>query len=187
MIWNRAVGRGPEKNLRTWGQLGLTGPWANRPIHVYGPPGVYPGGYTFFQRKVLGGADTWAEGLREFADRRALMAALSQDPDGIATTGLCYLTAQTKAVPVAVDAAGPYVAAAPATVAARTYPLARPVYLYFAPDTPGGELAVPPVDPKVREFLRYVLSRQGQADVARAGDYLPLTAEMVREQLKKIP
>ena len=187
MIWNRSVGRGPEKNLRTWGQFGLTGPWANRPIHIYGPPGIYPGGYTFFQRKVLGGADTWAEGLREFADRRALMAALSQDPGGIATTGLCYLTAQTKAVAVAADSASPAVTATPETVANRTYPLARPVYLYFTPDTPGGERAVPPVDPKVQEFLRYVLSRQGQADVACAGDYLPLTAEVVREQLKKIP
>lgn len=187
MIWNRSVGRGPDKNLRTWGQLGLTGPWASRPIHVYGPPGVYPGGFTFFQRKVLGGADTWAEGLREFADRRALMAALSQDPAGIATTGLCYLTPETKALPVAAEAGRPFVSATPATVAARSYPLARPVYLYFAPDTPGGERASPPVDPKVREFLRYVLSRQGQADVARAGDYLPLTAALAREQLKKLP
>ena len=125
--------------------------------------------------------------LREFADRRALMAALSQDPAGIATTGLCYLTPQTKALPVAAEAGGPFVSATAATVAARTYPLARPVYLYYAPDTPGGERAAPPVDPKVREFLRYVLSRQGQADVASAGDYLPLTAAVVGEQLKKLP
>ena len=42
------------------------------------------------------------------------------------------------------------------------------------------------VDPKIREFLRYILSRQGQQDVEREGDYLPLTPELIREQLKKL-
>jgi len=186
MVWNRAVARGPEKNLRTWGQLGLKGEWAGRPIHVYGPPGIYPGGYTFFQRKVLGGADTWNEGLREFADRKAMMEALSRDPAGIASTGLGYLTSQTKALAVAEGPSSRYVAATQQSVTDRTYPLSRPVYLYFTPDTPGGEVAVPRVDPKVREFLRYILSRQGQEDVARAGDYLPLTGSLVKIQLKKL-
>ena len=68
----------------------------------------------------------------------------------------------------------------------RAYPLSRPVYLYFAPDTPGGEAANPKVDPKLREFLRYILSRQGQEDVRGEGDYLPLTAAVVQEQLKKL-
>ena len=68
----------------------------------------------------------------------------------------------------------------------RAYPLSRPVYLCFAPATPGGEPADPKVDSKVREFLRYVLSRQGQSDVAREGDYLPLTAEVVQAQRKKL-
>ena len=71
-------------------------------------------------------------------------------------------------------------------MATRVYPLSRPVYIYFAPDTPGGEPADPKADPKVREFLRYILSRQGQADVAGEGDYLPLTAVVVREQLTKL-
>jgi phosphate transport system substrate-binding protein len=186
MIWNRSVARGPEKNLRTWGQLGLKGEWAHRPIHVYGPPGLYPGGYTFFQRKVLGGADTWAEGLREFADPKALMEALGQDPAGIASTGLGYLTSSTKALPIAEAAGGPAVTATRASVADRTYPLSRPVYLYFTPDTPGGEIARPRVDPKIREFLRYVLSREGQDDVRRAGDYLPLTAARAQNELKKL-
>jgi phosphate transport system substrate-binding protein len=69
-------------------------------------------------------------------------------------------------------------------VGLRTYPLSRPVYIYFSPDTPGGEPADPKVDPKVREFLRYILSREGQQDVAREGDYLPLTPKLAREQLK---
>jgi phosphate transport system substrate-binding protein len=186
MKWNRDVARGPEKNIRTWGQLGLTGEWADKPIHLYGPPGLYPGGYSFFQRKVLGGADTWAEGLMEYADRKEMMAALSKDPYGIAYTGLCYRTPQTKVLALAEDSAGPYVTPTRETVALRTYPLARPVYLYFAPDTPGGEPADPAVDPKVEEFLRYILSREGQQDVAAEGDYLPLTPPVLRQQLEQL-
>ncbi len=182
--WNKAAARGPEGDIRTWGQLGLTGVWADKPIHLYGPPGVYPGGQTYFQARVMGGADTWAEGVREFADRKQMMTALGQDPLGIAYTGMCYRTPQTKPLALAEDAAGPYIAPTKANVASRVYPLSRLVYLCFAPDQPSGEPADPRVDPKVREFLRYILSRQGQADVAREGDYLPLTPALIGAQLK---
>ena len=186
MKWNRDVARGPGKNIRTWGQLGLTGEWADKPIRLYGPPGLYPGGYSFFQRRVLGGADTWAEDLMEYADRKLMMETLSKDPYGIAYTGLCYQTPQTKVLALAENSAGPYVTPTRETVARRTYPLARPVYLYFAPDTPGGEPADPAVDPKVEEFLRYILSREGQRDVAAEGDYLPLTPQVLRQQLEQL-
>jgi len=181
--WSKEAARGPERNIRTWGQLGLTGKWADKPIHLYGPPGVYPGGQTFFQARVMGGADTWAEGLHEYADRPAMMEALTRDPLGIAYTGACYQTAQTKALALAETEAGPYVVPTKATVADRSYPLSRLVYICFAPDQPSGDPADPKVDPKVREFLRYILSRQGQQDVAREGGYLPLTADLARAQL----
>ncbi len=166
--------------------MGLTGAWANLPIHLYGPPGVYPGGQTFFQRRVMGGGDTWAEGLREYGDRAKMMADLSRDPQGIAYTGMCYRTEQTKPLAIAETASGPFVEPTRASVASRDYPLSRLVYLCFAPDQPDGEPADPRVDPKVREFLRYILSRQGQADVAREGDYLPLTPAAVFEQLQQL-
>jgi phosphate transport system substrate-binding protein len=184
--WNREAARGAEKNIRTWGQLGLTGAWADLPIHLYGPPGVYPGGQTFFQRRVMGGADTWAEGLREYADPAKMMADLSSDPQGIAYTGMGYRTALTKPLAVAETDAGPFVEPTRASVASRDYPLSRLVYLCFAPDQPSGDPADPRVDPKLREFLRYILSRQGQADVAREGDYLPLTPAVASEQLRQI-
>jgi phosphate transport system substrate-binding protein len=71
-------------------------------------------------------------------------------------------------------------------VAARTYPLARPVYVYYTIDNDKTEIANPRVDPKVREFLRYVLSKQGQQAVAHEGTYLPLAAGVAAEQLKKL-
>ncbi len=186
LAWSKDAARTAKGNIRSWGELGLTGEWAGAPIHVYGPPGIYPGGVTFFQNRVLGGGDTWAGGLQEFEDRRKMMAALDQDRYGIAYTGLCYQTARTKPLALAEREGGPYVEITRANVESRAYPLSRAVYIYFAPDTPGGEPANPKVDLKVREFLRYVLSRQGQEAVAGEGDFLPLTAENLRAQLKKL-
>ena len=113
-----------------------------------------------------------------------MMEALSKDPLGIAYTGICYQTPQTKPLALAETEAGPYVPPTKASVASRAYPLSRLVYIYFAPDQPSGEPADPRVEPKVREFLCYILSRQGQQDVAREGDYLPLTPDLIRAQLK---
>ena len=83
-------------------------------------------------------------------------------------------------MPLAETAGGALVAPSRASVADRTYALARSAYIYFAPDTLVGDRTDPPA--KIREFLRYVLSRQGQEDVLREGDYFPLTARMASEQ-----
>jgi len=186
MEWNIASARSEKDDIRVWGQLGLTGEWADKPIHAYGPPGIGPGGLTYFQLRVLGGADTWCEGLREFADRREMVNALARDPYGIGYTGIAYANTDVKPVALAEHPGGDYVELTKTTVEDRTYPLTRPIYIYFAPDLPNGDTPDPKVDPKVREFLRYILSRQGQEDVAREGDYLPLTAKTVTQQLQKL-
>jgi len=184
--WHTEVARAAAGNIHTWGQLGLTGEWAGRPVHPYGPAGQAPGGLSFFQTRVLGGADTVSEGLREYPEPKSRMAALERDPCGIAYAGYRDRTGGVKALDLAETAAGPYLALSPQSVAARTYPLTRTTYVYFTIDTKTGDRRVPRMDPKVEEFLRYILSRQGQADVRQAGGYLPLTPEMVREQWKKI-
>lgn len=184
--WVTRVARGRNENIRTWGQLGLTGAWADKPIHVYGPPGLFPGGVSYFQSKVMGGADTWNGSLREYADRKSMMAMLGRDPYGIAYTTLVYQTAGVKSLALALSRKGPYVALTKANVADRSYPLTRLAYIYFAPDLPDGDPRDPRVDTKVKEFLRYILSEQGQRGVSREGDYLPLTKQLVREQLEKI-
>jgi phosphate transport system substrate-binding protein len=184
--WHTEVARTDRDDIRTWGQLGLTGAWANRPIHVYGPPGIYPGGVSFFQTRVFGGADSWNEGLREFPDRGAMMAALGADPDGIAYAGMDHATSAVRTLALAETAASPPVTLTRAHVADRSYPLTRTIYIYFAPDQPNGDPADPKVDPKVREFLRYVLSRQGQEAVALDGNYLPLTAALAAAQQEKL-
>jgi phosphate transport system substrate-binding protein len=85
-----------------------------------------------------------------------------------------------KVLPLAESDAGPYVPYTLETVHDRTYLLYDRIYAY-ADHVPGK-----PMDPKVLEFLRFVLSREGQAEVMRDGKYLPLTAEVVAAQLKKL-
>lgn len=192
LTWDASVARGPEENIRTWGQLGLTGEWADRPINVYG----YNAKYHFndeIDKKVLKGSGKWNERLRAYSNVAGLkadgsltpggeliMRALSADRYGIAYTGIPFMTPETKPLALSKSPDGPYVPLSLETVQNRTYPLIRDVYYYFR-RTPGE-----PVDPKVREFLRYVLSREGQSAIQSDGKYLPLTPEVVHEQLKKL-
>jgi len=184
LTWDESAARTSAGDIRTWGQLGATGAWAGKPIHVYGPPLEGAGAITYFQSRVMHGADLWNEDLREYADAARMIVDLSNDPSGIAYAPLDSAAAGVKALPLAETAAGPYLKLTRETVADRSYPLSRPVYAVFTTDDEKSELAGP--DPKLRELLRYVLSKQGQADVAREGGYLPLTAAVAAEQMKKL-
>ena len=186
LAWAQDAARSAKANIRTWGQLGLKGEWADKPIHPYGPPGLYPGGVSFFQTKVLGGGDTMNEELREVASPKAMMDALAGDPYGIAYTGACYQTPGVRELPVSAKRGGPFVGLTRETVANETYPLARQLYIYYAPDLPTGELGPEQGDPRVKEFVRFVLSAEGQSCVRADGDYVPLTESSVRSQRLKL-
>jgi len=188
--WHPEAARSARENLRTWGQLGLTGPWRDRPIHVYGLNLRY-NNCDMFEREVFHGGDKWNENLREYANysradgtlaiaANQLMQDLSNDPDGIGWSGIQNQTPQTRALPIAARAGGPFVPLTIESVHDRSYPLALDMFFYLN-RRPGQ-----PLDPKVREFVRYVLSREGQAAVARDGKYLPLTAEVVQAMLRQL-
>ena len=186
LTWDMNVARTAQADLRTWGQLGLTGHWADQPIHVYGQAGLGTGAITYFQARVFGGGETWNEELREYADRRQMLADLAKDPLGIAYAPAAYANAGVKALPLAETKGGPYVALSPASVADRSYPLHRPVYLVYTMDDRNTDLMPTLGDPRVKEFIRYILSRQGQQDVSEEGSYLPLPAPVVQAQLEKL-
>ena len=108
------------------------------------------------------------------------MNDLSKDRYGIAYTGIPFMTSHTKPVALAATKEGPYVELTLKNVQNRSFPLTRDVYYYFKREK--GK----PVDPKLKEFLRYILSREGQDAVQQDGKYLPLTPEAAREQLQKL-
>jgi phosphate transport system substrate-binding protein len=190
--WDESVARGPECNIRTWGQIGLEGVWRDQPIKIFG----YTLKYNFpdeFHTRVFQGGFKWNERLREFANKtnadgtiylagQQMLDELSKDKYAIAYVagGISMTTPrhQVKPVALAYKDGGPYVDLTIENVQNRTYPMYADVF-FFMNREPGKAL-----DPKVREFARYVLSREGQAQVIRDGKYLPLTAEVAREQLK---
>ena len=188
--WHPEAGRTAASDIRTWDQLGLTGKWKHAPIHVYGLNLEY-GMARDFQQMVFEGGDKWTESLQEYANYAGpggtltiaadqLMKDLSKDPYGIGYSGVMFLTPQTKTLSIAANPGGPFVPLTIETVQNRTYPMLLEVYFYL--DRVPGQ----PVDPKLKEFLRFVLSRQGQEAIAKDGKYLPLTNEAVEEQLKKL-
>jgi phosphate transport system substrate-binding protein len=189
--WNADAARGPEKNIRTWGQLGLTGEWADKPINVYGRPLKYHQ-QLHIEHQVFKGGDKWNEHLREYAhdespsgaqslSTQSLLDDLSRDRYGIGYSNLGYpAAAKVKMLPVAEKDGGPYVEMTIQNVQNRSYPLVGEEYMYLN-RKPGQ-----PLDPKVKEYLRYALSREGQQEVMRDGKFLPLTAAIVREQLEKL-
>lgn len=192
LTWDTSVARGPEKNIRNWSQLGLTGEWANKPITVYG----YNMKYHFndeIDKKVLKGSSKWNESMRAFSNVAGLKAdgsltaggelimnALAADIYGIAYTGIPFARPDTKPVALSTDGGRTYVPLTLETVQNRTYPLLRDVYYYVKREK--GK----PIDPKAKEFLRFVLSREGQEAIQADGKYLPLTREAAAEQLRKL-
>lgn len=192
--WHPEFARGPEKNIRTWGQLGLTGAWADKPIHVYGLNLRYHQA-TEMSDWVLQGSDKWNEQLRIYANyvsksgslERGLDEDLSNDPYGIAYIAAPTVNLGTSAAPfklkmldLAANDGGPYVAYTIETLHDRSYPLYDQIYAYVnATDSKH-------LDPKVLEFLRFIVSREGQAAVMRDGKYLPLTAPVAKAQLAKL-
>jgi phosphate transport system substrate-binding protein len=175
----------------TWGDLGLAGPWRDRPIHLYGLP-ISRGFARFFEQRVFGGADLWQPSLREFADLKGskggatdggqrMLDAMADDPDSIGYAGLLYHNAAVRPVALAESAGAPYVEPTVETVMDHSYPLTRMVTMFL--NRPPGK----PADPKLREFLRYVLSRQGQQAVTQYGrGYLPILAPAAARQLEKL-
>ena len=186
--WRPDLARGPEKNIRTWGQLGLTGEWADKPIHVYGFSLRYNTA-TAFCDLVLQSSDKWNEKIHAYGNYMApdgkryveadqITEAIGKDKYAIGFNR--YRGERPHIKRLAVGANGPLVEHTIDNIQNGSYPLLTQVYFYTTV-LPGQKM-----DPMVKEFLRFILSQEGQAEVQRDGKYLPLTAEMVREQLKKL-
>jgi len=177
--------------------LGLTGDWANKTIQTYGY--TFTGMKWFFQMKVFHGGQKWNPNYREYVETESFMvdrenplgrtltidqmlADLSKDKYGIAYCPLHYAKNFPHVKPLAIAATedGPYYEPNRENFQNRTYPLTRSVFIYL------NRILGHPVDPNLKEFLRYILSREGQQEVVNYGRYLPLPAGVVREQLKKL-
>jgi phosphate transport system substrate-binding protein len=192
--WRPNRARGPEKNIRTWGQLGLKGEWADRKIKPYGLTLRYHQA-TEISDRVLAASDKWNENLKIYANfvskkgslERGMNEDLAADKLGIGiiaapTTNLTGGTAAPtlKVLPLAWKNAGPYVPYTIDTLQDRSYPLFDHIFAYF--DREPGK----PMNPAVYEFVKFIVSREGQELIQKDAKYLPLNAKVANEQTEKL-
>jgi phosphate transport system substrate-binding protein len=176
------------KPVKTWGDLGLTGEWAQRPVHVYGFEIARGFGY-YLQQRAFGGSEIWNPDLVEMADQpkaggglydagQRVVDAVAENPDGIGFSSALYRADGVRIIPLGRTKYGPFLLPTRDTVAAHSYPLIQMITAFY--DKRGKET------PAVEEFLRYVLSRQGQAVVAAEGDFTPLTPHLAAVERAKL-
>ena len=175
-IFSKTRKAGFDKDITTWGDLGLTGEWADKPISIYGRNSA-SGTNKYFKEHVLKNGD-YKDSVKEQPGSSAVVQGVASDRYAIGYSGIGYKTADVLAVPLARSGTD-YIPANADHAYNGTYPLSRFLYLYVN-YKPGSEL-----DPLRREFIRYALSYEGQMDVA-ACSYLPLPLKPLEKALKSV-
>ncbi|MDA0808167.1 MAG: PstS family phosphate ABC transporter substrate-binding protein [Planctomycetota bacterium] len=172
-VFSKSRKGGYPTDIRTWGQAGLVGEWASKPISLYGRNSA-SGTYGYFKENSLFKGD-YKDEVKEQPGSSSVVQGVASDKFGIGYSGIGYKTADVRAVPLAVEG-DDFVSAEPANAYSGDYPLARFLYLYVN-HKPGTEL-----DPLRREFIRYIFSKQGQEDVVKDG-YYPVPASIAKKAL----
>lgn len=167
-VWGEVAGAGGARTLDV-----SASPWSQHPISLYGRNSA-SGTYGYFKKHALCKGD-YLDTVKEQPGSASVVQGVTKDRFGIGYSGIGYRTSGVKAVDLAVRAGEPYGRAEAEDVYAGRYPLSRFLYIYVN-KPPEGKL-----DPLTREFLRYVLSREGQQSVVKDG-YLPLARQIVDEE-----
>lgn len=175
-IFSKSRKSGAAKDIVTWGDLGLTGDWKDKPISLYGRNSV-SGTYAYFKEHALAKGD-FKDTVKEQTGSSGVVQSIATDKFAIGYSGIGFQTADVRAVPLAKDDKGDPIEAIPDNAYSGKYPLARFLYVYVNLKSGEG------LDPLRKEFLRFVLSKQGQEAVVKDGFY-PLPPRFVEEGLKK--
>lgn len=176
-IFSKTRKGGHSQEITSWGQLGLTGEWANRPISLYGRNSA-SGTYGYFKEVALFNGD-YKDSVKEQPGSSTVVQGVATDKSAIGYSGIGYKTADVIAVPLAAKAGAKCFEANADNAYAGEYPLARFLYIYMNVN-PNQKL-----DPVRAEFVRFVFSKQGQQVVLKDG-YFPVTAGLASEDLKKM-
>lgn len=192
-MYSTKYARSADTNIRTWDQLGLNGDFAGKEIKTFGY--CAPGFEIAIERAWFHWADKWNPNFMEYVEAKQVstgpngdavasdrpLETLSKDKYAVGIAALMHAKdyPNVKVLEIVPRSGGPAVALTPDNVANRSYPLIRDAYFYVN-KAPGK-----PLDPRAREFMRFVLSREGQEIIAKVGYYYPLNAEYLKEQLKK--
>lgn len=176
-IFSKTRKRGYPTDIATWGDLGLSGDWKNQPIRVYGRNSA-SGTYGFFKDHVLEKGD-YKDSVKEQPGSASVVQGIGEDKYAIGYSGVGYKTSGVKTLSLSEKRGGTCFDGSYENVVDNKYLLSRYLFLYIV-KTPNK-----PLDPMVKEFLKFVLSYEGQQIVVKDG-YLPLPYDVVMEELKKL-
>lgn len=176
-IFSKTKRSGIGKDITTWGQLGLTDDWANRKISLYGRNSA-SGTYGFFKEHALFKGD-YKDEVKEQPGSASVVQGVTEDRFGIGYSGVGYKTSGVRIVPLSKKDGDKFYDGSYENVLSGKYPLSRFLYIYIN-KKPNQSL-----DPLLKEFLKFVLSYEGQEIVIKDG-YLPLPTKVVLDELKKL-
>lgn len=168
---------GYEKDVETWGDLGLTNEWASKPLSLYGRNSA-SGTYGFFKKVALKNGD-YKNSVKEQPGSASVVQGITVDRFGIGYSGIGYQTSGVRALPLAKEAGKPMKAATAENAYAGDYPLSRFLYVYV--NKKPGEQA----NPMIKEFLKLVFSKEGQEVVVKDG-YFPVSNDLAQEEIDKL-
>jgi len=175
-IFSKSRRHGYKEDIKTWGQLGLTGDWANRPISLFGRNSA-SGTYGFFKEHAMKNGD-YKDAVKEQPGSASVVQGVTVDRYAIGYSGIGYATAGVRAVPLTEKTGGACVEATAENSYAGKYPLARFLYVYVN-KAPGKGL-----DPLMKEFVRFMFTREGQEVVIKDG-YFPVPNSIAKEELNR--
>lgn len=176
-VFSKTRKGGIKEKINTWGQLGLTGDWANRPISLYGRNSA-SGTYGFFKEHALFKGD-YKDEVKEQPGSASVIQGVTEDRYGIGYSGIGYITSGVRALPLSLKDEESFKEPNMDNVINGSYPLARFLYLYI------NKSPNKPIDPLVREFCKYIFSKEGQEVVIKDG-YMPIPAKVLKEELSKL-
>jgi len=166
-----------KEDISNWGQTGLSGEWTGRDVQLFGRNSA-SGTYGYFKKKALCKGD-FKSSVNEQPGSSSVVTGVSESINGIGYSGIGYKTSSVRAVPLAKKPGQAFVEATPDNAVNKTYPLSRFLYVYVnkAPNK-----SLPPME---AEFLKMVLSKQGQEIVVKDG-YIPLPSKVVAKTMKAL-
>jgi phosphate transport system substrate-binding protein len=169
--------KGYKENIANWGQLGLDGIFAKTPVSLYGRNSA-SGTYGFFKEAVLENGD-FKDAVKEQPGSASVVQGVTEDRAGMGYSGIGYSTSGVRALPLSMKPGEPFVEPTYENARQGSYPLSRYLFVYVnkAPNQP--------LAPIVREFLKYVYSREGQMVVMKDG-YFPLSEKIIGKQLEHL-
>jgi phosphate transport system substrate-binding protein len=176
-VFSKSRRAGYKEDVKTWGQLGLTGDWANRPLSLYGRNSA-SGTYGFFKEVALKNGD-YKDEVKEQPGSASVVQGVTVDRYAIGYSGIGYSTPGVRAVPLAPKAGGTCYEASVNNAYSGDFPLSRFLYVYIN-KAPGK-----PLEPLTREFVKLVASKEGQEVVIKDG-YFPIPASIAQTEAAKV-